>query len=200
MSYYTATSLVGAHRFRVPFPKLQTFSEIFWAPHFDYSQYEKTMLGIFVYLFIYEVTMIKILVFRNSAVKPQHVFFESELFLRKLLISFFSSNIPLYTGKSPEEKLCKVLEMELKTHSPVGLKFISEKIKFKVFIIFNMVSFDNTQGSVKIRLPCSKAFLLTISSSNTVSHSDGCIKSDKYLFFCRSRCGKCSPETKPLTK
>ena len=31
MSYYTATILVGAHRFGDPFSKLQTFSEIFWA-------------------------------------------------------------------------------------------------------------------------------------------------------------------------
>ena len=30
------------------------------------------------------------------------------------------------------EKLCKVLEMELKTYTPVGLKFVLEKIKFKV--------------------------------------------------------------------
>ena len=60
MSYYTVTFLVGAHRFGVPFPKLQTFSEIFWALHIDYSQYEKTILGIFVYLFIYEVTTTKV--------------------------------------------------------------------------------------------------------------------------------------------
>ena len=60
MSYYTATFLVGAHRFGVPFPKLQTFSEIFWALHIDYSQYEKMILGIFVYLIIYEVTRTKV--------------------------------------------------------------------------------------------------------------------------------------------
>ena len=60
MSYFTATFLVGAHRFRVPFPKLKTFSEIFWAPHIDYSQYEKTILGNFVYLFICEVTTTKV--------------------------------------------------------------------------------------------------------------------------------------------
>ena len=60
MPYYTATLLVGAHRFAVPFPKLQTFSEIFWALHIGYSQYEKTILGIFVYLFIYEVTTTKV--------------------------------------------------------------------------------------------------------------------------------------------
>ena len=53
MSCYAATFLVGAHRFGVPFPKLQKFSEIFWALYIDY---EKMILGIFVYLFIYEVT------------------------------------------------------------------------------------------------------------------------------------------------
>ena len=52
--------LVCAHRFGVPFPKLQTFSETFWAPHIDYGQYEKTVLKNFVYLFIYEVTATKV--------------------------------------------------------------------------------------------------------------------------------------------
>ena len=33
--------------------------------------------------------------------------------MRKMLIPFFSSNIPLYTGKNSVEKLCKDLEMEL---------------------------------------------------------------------------------------
>ena len=60
MPYYAATFLVGVHRFGVPFPKLQTFSEIFWALHIDYSQYEKPILGIFVYLFIYEVATTKV--------------------------------------------------------------------------------------------------------------------------------------------
>ena len=60
MSYFTATFLVGARRFGVPFRKLQTFSEIFWALHIDYSQYEKSILGIFVYLFINEVTTGKV--------------------------------------------------------------------------------------------------------------------------------------------
>ena len=60
MSYYTATFLVGVHRFGFPFPKLPTFSEILWALHIDYSQYEKARLGIFVYLFIYEVTTTKV--------------------------------------------------------------------------------------------------------------------------------------------
>ena len=46
-----------------------------------------------------------------------------------------------------------------------------------------MISFFNTQGSVRIRLACSKASLLTISSSNIVTHSNGYIKGDKYIFF-----------------
>ena len=71
-------------------------------------------------------------VFRNSAVKQQHVLFGKKSFLRKMLVSFFSSSILLYTEKNPVEKLCNVLEMELKTYTSVGRKFVFEKIKFKV--------------------------------------------------------------------
>ena len=63
-----------------------------------------------------------------------------------------------------------------------------------------MISFVNAKGSVKIRLVCSIALLLTISYSNTVTRSNGYITGDKYFFFYKSRCGKCSPETKLLTK
>ena len=40
-----------------PFPKLETFFEIFrvWALRIGFSQYEKVILGIFVYLFIYKL-------------------------------------------------------------------------------------------------------------------------------------------------
>ena len=62
----------------------------------------------------------------------QHVLFHKEPFLHKMLIWFFSSNIPLYIGKNPVEKLCKVLEMELKIYTPVSLNSIFEKITFKV--------------------------------------------------------------------
>ena len=55
-----ATFLVGAHRFSVRFPKLQIFSEIFWALDIEYSQYEKMILGIFVYFFIYKVPTTKV--------------------------------------------------------------------------------------------------------------------------------------------
>ena len=49
-----------------------------------------------------------------------------------MLASRFSSNIPLYIGKNPVEKLYKVLEMEHKTYTLVGQKFVFEKIKLKV--------------------------------------------------------------------
>ena len=49
-----------------------------------------------------------------------------------MLVSFFRSSIPLYIGKNPVEILCKVFEMELIMYTPVSLKFIFEKIKFKV--------------------------------------------------------------------
>ena len=49
-----------------------------------------------------------------------------------MLVFFFSSNILQYIGKSPVEKLCKVLQMELKTYTSFDLKFVFEKIKFKV--------------------------------------------------------------------
>ena len=46
--------------FGVPFPKLQTFSGIFWILPVDYSLNEKKILGIFVYLFISRITMTKV--------------------------------------------------------------------------------------------------------------------------------------------
>ena len=43
----------------------------------------------------------------------------NEPFLRKMLVSFISSNIPLYIEENPLEKLFKVLDIELKTYTPV---------------------------------------------------------------------------------
>ena len=59
MPYYAAIFLVGAHRFGVPSPKLHIFSEIFCPLNIDYTKY-KAILGIFVYLFIYEVKTTKV--------------------------------------------------------------------------------------------------------------------------------------------
>ena len=115
------------------------------------------MLGIFVDLFICEVTTADVN-FRFYKVKSQHVLFVNEPFLRKILLLFFSSIISLYIERNPKERSYEVLRMELKMYIPVGPKFVFEKIKF--YIIFNMISFPNVQVSVKIRLACSKVFLL----------------------------------------
>ena len=63
-----------------------------------------------------------------------------------------------------------------------------------------MISFANTQGSVKIILECSEALLLTILSLNIVTHSNGYIKGDKYSSFYKSMCGKFSPKIKLFIK
>ena len=67
-----------------------------------------------------------IFVFTNSVVKTQHAIFPNKSFLGKVLVSLFSFNITLYIEKNPEEKLCKVLEIEFKTYSPT-----QSKIRFR---------------------------------------------------------------------
>ena len=52
--------------------------------------------------------------------KEQHDLFPNEPFLRKILVSFFRSNIPLYIEKILMEKLYKVLEVELKMYTSYG--------------------------------------------------------------------------------
>ena len=51
----------------------------------------------------------------------------NEPFLRKMLVSFISSNIPLYIEENPLEKLFKVLDIELKTYTPVVQNSFSRK-------------------------------------------------------------------------
>ena len=115
--------LVGVHWLGVPFPKLKTFSRMFCVLPINYGLYEKTVLGIFVYLFIYEVTTIKVN-FRSCKQCSQaetRLICERAIFLQNASI-IFSSNIPLYIEKNPMEKLCKALEMELKTYTSVSPK------------------------------------------------------------------------------
>ena len=86
---------------------------------------------LFICLFAKLQRQKQILVFTNSAVKVQHILFANQPSLPKMLVLLFSSSIPLYIGENPVEKLCKVFEMELKMHTPVGPKFVFDKIKFK---------------------------------------------------------------------
>ena len=57
---------------------------------------------------------------------------QSSQFFHKILVSFFSSNIPVYIEQTTVEKLFKVLEIEFNTHTLFSLKFVFEKTKFKV--------------------------------------------------------------------
>ena len=81
------------------------------------------------------------------------------------------------------EKLFKVLEMELKTYASVYLKFVFEKIKLKVLHYIQQDFIRQRPGLSKDQIRMFKSLLLTISSSNVVTHSNGYIKGDKYFFF-----------------
>ena len=122
------------HWFGVPFPKLQDFGR-FWVLPIDHSLLTticpKKQYKEFLFICLFAKLQWKIFVFANSAVKLQHVLFVNEPFLRKMLVSLFSSNIPQYIEKIPMEKLCRILEMKLKTYILVDSKLVSEKIEFK---------------------------------------------------------------------
>ena len=68
---------------------------------------------LFVYLWSYKDKS-KFL-FLETVQSSRNTFYSrTSHFLQKVLVSFFSSNISLYIGKNPVEKLYKVLEMKLK--------------------------------------------------------------------------------------
>ena len=129
LSYYTGTFLVGAHWFGAASPKLQTFSGIFW------------VLEIFVCLCICEVTTKKVnfCFYKQCSQATTFLICKQPIFAQNASIVF--SSIPLYIEKNPVENLCKLLEMELKTNTPVGPKFVFEKVIFKVlhFIQHNFI-------------------------------------------------------------
>ena len=76
---------------------------MFWVLPIDYSLYDKTILGIFVYLQSYSDNKSKFS-FTNSAVKAQHVLFVKEPFLHKILVSFLAL-IFFYTLKKSRGKI-----------------------------------------------------------------------------------------------
>ena len=59
------------------------------------------ILGIFVYLFISKVaaTKVKFRFYKQSSQGATRTLFANEPFLRKMLVLFFSSNIPQYIEK-----------------------------------------------------------------------------------------------------
>ena len=89
--------------------------------------------------------------------------------------------------------------MELKTYTPTGLKFVFEKIKFKVL---HYIQHDFIRHHARLSKDQISMFkcLVIISSSNIITHSNGYIKGEKYFFFYKKRCGKCFLETKLFIK
>ena len=83
---------------------------------------------------------------------------KSKLFC-KMLVLLFSSNIPLYIEKkSHRKKLLRFWKQNLKCTPQSAQNQFWRKSYLKFCIIFNMISFASAQGSVKIRLACSKVF------------------------------------------
>ena len=127
-----------------------------------------------------------------------------------MLVSLFSSNIPLYIQKNSVEKLCKVLEMELKTYNSVSPKFVFEKIKFKVLHYIQHGFIRQRLGLSKYQASMFKSFVINLIADYEILlriHSNGYIKGDKYFsfikrrqmfLFYKSRCCKCSLEIKLL--
>ena len=77
-----------------------------------------------------------------------------------MLVCFLSSNIPLNIEKNLVQKLFKVLEMELKTYTPVGPKFVFEKIKIKVLHYIQHDSICQRLGLSKDQVSISKSFVI----------------------------------------
>ena len=91
-----------------------------------------------------------------------------------MLVSFSSSNTPLYIDKDPVEKLCKVLEMELKTYTTVGAKLVFEKVKFKVLqdiqhdFICQRLGLSKDQTSMFKRLVKLTLYCITLKNGQTL--------------------------------
>ena len=97
----------------------------------------------------------------------------------------------LYTlGKILWKNYVRFWKWNLKCTLQSAQNLCLRRSNLKFCIIFNMISFANAQGLVKIRLACSKALLSTISSSNIVTYSNGYIEGNKHFFFYKSRFGR----------
>ena len=87
------------------------------------------MLGIFVYMFICEVTTTKLdfHFYKHCNQTATRLICQRVIFAQNASI-VFSFNIPLYIEKNPLNKLCKVLEMELKTTPSTKSSFRENQI------------------------------------------------------------------------
>ena len=98
------------------------------------------------------------------------------------------------------EKLWKVLEMELKTYTLVGLKFVFEKIKFKVFHYIRHDFIRQHPGLSKDQISMLKSLVINYFILKYRHILMVIEKVTNNYFLYKSRCGKCSPETKLFAK
>ena len=83
------------------------------------------------------------------------------------------------------EKLCKILEMELKTYTPVGPKFVLEKINRKILHYIQHDIICQRLGLSKDQTNMFKSFVINALITDHEILSDGYIKGGKYFFFTR---------------
>ena len=84
----------------------------------------------------------------------------------QMLVSFFSSIIPLYIENTPWKNYVRFWKWNLKRTPQSAQNSFSRKSNLKFCIIFNMISFANVQGSVNIRLAYLACWLITLKVTN----------------------------------
>ena len=132
-------------------------------------------------------------------------YLQDKLFLHKVLVLYFSSNIPLYIEKNPMEKLCKILEMELKMYTPVSPRIFFKKTKFKVLHYIQHDFICQCLGLSKDQASMFKYFV-TIDFFdhrlwNTFTYAFWWLHKRQQIFlFSSSRYYRCSLESKLFVK
>ena len=138
------------------FQNRKHFLEYFWFYLLTIVDTNKRYLDFLFYLFICQVTAGKVnfRFHKQCSQATARSVCERAISAQNTSI-FFSGNIPLYSENNLVVKLCKILEMELKTYTPVCPKFVSVKIKFIVLhciqhdfirlVSFDMISTTTTQ-------------------------------------------------------
>ena len=121
--------------------------------------YTKNDTRIFFFYFLSYSDQSKFL-FLQTVQSRHNILFTNEPFLHKILASFFSSNMSVYIEKNSVEKLCKVLEMELKTYIPVDPKFVFEIIRFKVLYYIQHDFIRQRLGLSKNQTSMFKSFVI----------------------------------------
>ena len=144
------------HGFGVPFPKSKTFFEIFRVLPIGYSLRKNHTRNfcLFVYLRSYNDKS-KFWFLQTVHSRRNTSFLRTIHFLTKCYYRFLALIFLCTLKKNTAEKLCKTLEMELKSHTPAGPDFFLRKSNLKFCFIFDMILLANAQGLVNFRLACS---------------------------------------------